>query len=205
MRHWRAAFATTVVLIAGVSAVSLGTDGWTSWTAESARRIAIQRSPVALPDAQLIDETGRPALLTDVGQPIVLMEFIYTRCPTLCQAMGAEFRALQNDLVAANLDDHVRLVSVSFDPDNDGPTELADYLARFGANAALWSAYTIKDTKTLDRLLHDLGVIVIADQKGGFVHNAAIYFVNDNKVVRVFDFSDRVAILEAVQWQLQTS
>jgi len=194
-----------LILSAGTLGLWAGTDGWTAWTAESARRLSVLNNPQVLPQFDLRDAAKQTKSFADFERPIILIDFVYTRCPTVCLAMGAEFRQLQSDLSSLGLTDQVQLLSLSFDPVHDGPAELAAYLKRFSANPNQWTAAKFESKQAMVSILNQLGVVVIPEPRLGFVHNAAIYLVHNGVVVGIYDIDDSVSLLEAVQWQLSSS
>jgi len=94
---------------------------------------------VRLPDVELTDQADRrlPAaeILTDAKIP-VLVQFIFTSCPTICPALAANFAAAGEELGAA-----ARFVSISIDPEHDTPARLAGFGQQFGAVES-WSLVT---------------------------------------------------------------
>ncbi len=202
MNPWLSAIATLFVLLTGFTALALGTDGGSVWTAESARRLAVLEQPSPLPPARLQDEKGQARSLTGFKRPVLLLDFIYTNCPSLCHTLGAEFRLLQTELAARGWQERVQLLSLTFDPAHDDGAALTDYLKRFHANPGQWSAARFVADASLESVLKQLGVVVIPEADGGFVHNAAIYMMVDGKVVSIHDLGDPTGILEAVEWQL---
>jgi protein SCO1/2 len=93
------------------------------------------RSEVAIdvPDVTLIDQDGnevkfRDLLITDTP---VFVDFIFATCTTICPVLSAGFASIQRRL--ADQPDRARLVSITIDPENDGPQELTAYLERYGA------------------------------------------------------------------------
>lgn len=203
MSRWPSIMATIIILIGGYLTLAWATNGWATWTAESARRLAILDNPKALPDAGLQDAEGRLTSFSEFDRPVLLIDFIYTKCPTVCVAMGAEFRQWQSDLITHGLTDDVQLLSLTFDPNNDGPKELEAYLSRFSANDQQWVAARFNDNDLLDEVLEGLGVVVIPEPTVGFVHNAAIYLVHNQTVFGIYDFDDRDALLKAIKRQLK--
>lgn len=178
--------------------------GGGAWTAESARRLGIAERPRDLSDAALRDVGDRSMGLASLERPIAIVDFIYTRCPTVCVDLGSTFRDLQGELVARGWEDRVELLSLTFDHAHDGPAELAGYLERFGAAPSLWNAARFEREDDLNTVLRDLGVIVIPDPDVGFVHNTAIYLVDRGRVVGIYDFDDRRGLLQAIEWRLKT-
>lgn len=173
----RSVFAVLAVCALGTASLWLGTDGLRAFTAEGARRLAVQERPRALPAAVLQDQDGRAFRLQDYQGRVVLVEFIYTRCLTVCSSLGASFQQLYRRLPAQGRADVV-LLSISFDPRHDDPARLRDYARRYGADGRRWRIARINDPVQLQALLKAFGVTVIPDTYGGFEHNAAIHVLN---------------------------
>lgn len=195
---WRSACAAVLVLAFGCAALILGTDGGSVWTAEGARREAVLANPQPLPDFPLKDSGGVPISLADSDRPLRVIDLIYTRCPTVCLAMGAQLRMLQTELAAAGLLDRVEILSITFDPSDDEQA-LADYLERFQAIGPPWRAARFENDQDLQRALDELGVVVIPEPRVGFVHNAAFYLVEQGRVVAILDIGDRAGLFEAIR------
>lgn len=183
----------------GVIALWTETDGLRAFTFESARRLAVAEAPVMVPLTRLELATDETIDLADFAAGrIVLVEFIYTRCPTLCVALGTTFARLQDALRRAGRDD-VRLLSISFDPEHDRPEALRAYGEAYGADRRLWSLARVPDAAELRRLLTVFGVVVIPDEFGGFTHNAAIHFLDRaGRLTRIFDQDDIAGVLERI-------
>lgn len=93
------------------------------------------RSPaeIDVPDVTLIDQTGQTVRLRDalLADEPVYVEFIFATCTTVCPVLSAGYASMQRKL--GDLRDQVRLVSITIDPEHDGPEELHEYLQRYGA------------------------------------------------------------------------
>jgi protein SCO1/2 len=133
----------------------------------------------------LVTHAGTPARLwaPDATQPAAfLVDFIYTRCPGVCSALGSEYlqmqRALAARTAAAPASANVRLVSISLDVAGDDVAALAGYAARFGADPARWTIAVPASAVDAEVLLRSLEVVSIPDGQGGFVHNGAIHLVD---------------------------
>ena len=116
------------------------------------------------------------------------MEFFYTSCPAICGILASQFQAALDDLVERPRDREILLLSVSFDPDRDTVTELADYAARLGDDGRIWRIARVNNPGELRGLLDAFGVVVLPDGVGGFVHNAAIYLIDaEGRLAGVYD------------------
>lgn len=194
----RAVLASLAVAVLGGLLLWQATDGGRALTAESARRLAALHARPPVPQVVLRDADGQALPLGGAGAGVALVEFIYATCPTICQSGGADFARLRDRLAAGGLAGRVRLMSVSFDPVNDGPDELATYAQAHGADGALWSV-AVADPADLPALLDAFGVVVIPGPFG-FEHNIAIHVVDpEGRLVAITDADDIAAALAAAR------
>lgn len=188
MRRGGGAAALAAVLLAGAAALWWGTDGLAAFTAEGARRLDVARSPRPLPAVALQDQAGATFAFADLAGKVVLLDFVYTRCPTICTVLGSEFERMREAIARAGLADRVALLTVSFDPAHDGPEELAEYAERFGGADRVWRFVRAPSAAETQALMHTAAVIAVPDGFGGFVHNAAIHVVDRRgRLVRILD------------------
>lgn len=186
----------TACLVVGLSCVAFAltwqlTLGFRAWTTEDARRLRVVTdtlsiSPLTVTTAQAATQT----LLAPGGSPkeVYLLHFMYTRCPSVCRALGSEFAQLQSAL-QADPAKAVRLYSISFDIAHDTPEQLARYAKANQADATYWTVAAPGDEASLARLLDEAGVVVIPDGSGGYAHNAALHVVlGSGQLVRIFDY-----------------
>lgn len=96
---------------------------------------------VDVPDVTLIDQEGRRVGFREVmlGDTPVFVEFIFATCTTICPVLSAGFASVQRKLGDGR--EQVLLVSITIDPEHDGPEELRAYLDRYGAKSG-WDFYT---------------------------------------------------------------
>lgn len=179
-----------IILALGGCGLWAATDGGQIWTAETARRVAVQESPIDLPRSIAIEDTSLgKTYLGEPQSPILLLDFVFTHCPTVCIAMGAAFRDIQHRLANHPNSSKLRFLSISFDP-SDSVDDLKRYLQRFGADTTSWFGARVIEATERAALLNLLGVVAIPSPQEGFVHNAAIYIVVDGKVTEITDFGD---------------
>jgi protein SCO1 len=87
-----------------------------------------------IPDVPVVDQDGRPhRFYSDlIKGKAVAIEFIFTRCTTICPPLGATFGKLQRSF-RSEMGKTVFLISVSVDPSNDTPERLREWGKQFGA------------------------------------------------------------------------
>ncbi|OWT58354.1 SCO family protein [Candidimonas nitroreducens] len=196
----RLAVSLLLVCLLGLGAIYAQTDGFTVVTAESARRLSVEHHPRPIPDAGLVLESGASAPLLQWLQSdgrIAIVDFIYTRCISICAALGSEFQQLQAALRSRGLGDRVRLLSISFDP-ADSADDLARYARGLHADPQLWQFAGAADARQRRALLDTFGIVVVPAPLGQFVHNAALHVVTaDGRLARVVDYDDPDQALQA--------
>lgn len=177
MSGWRGVTGVVVSLTTVAALLGGATSGFRVWTTDMARAVAVAARPVAVPRVALVDAHRAPQSITDDSRGTIV-DFVYTRCVTLCGTLGATYQQLQADIVRRGVADRVRLLTISFDPVWDTPERLQYYAIAMRPDPAIWTIATLSDTSQLEGLLRTFGIRVIPDGVGGFVHNAALHVVD---------------------------
>ncbi len=194
----RTTLASAALLLAGGVALAAATDGFQAFTTETARRVAVRRQPADLPAVALENQSGARFTLADLRGKWLLVDFIYTRCPTFCTVLGGDFAQLERQLAGPIAQGRVQLLSISFDPAHDAPAQLAAYLGRFRGRDGLAGGRPVT-ADGLQTLTAAFGITVIPDHRGGYTHNAAIHLVDpEGRLVDIFDLGDPDQIRETI-------
>jgi len=148
-------------------------------------------------DGAVIDSTGRPHTLHEaVDGRIVLLSFIYTRCPDEkgCPlAWAALYDVLYVSEEDPDLADRLKLVSLSFDPEHDTPEAMAAFADKTHAvqeQASPWAMLTTRSTTELKPILERYGQAIAPrrdPQTGavtGFTHQLRVYLIDGRKRIR---------------------
>lgn len=192
--------AGALVFAAGLAVTHALTDGFQAFTLESARRLhaLTARSPV--PDLALELADGSRSNLSTIPGQVLLVDFVYTNCPTYCAALGSVYAQLRERLENEIAAGKIRLVSISFDPSRDGPAELRAYRARYGSDSSGWDLGRPVHATDFERWLKAFGVVVIPDGMGGYMHNAAVHVVGpDRRLVAIHGLADIDAIVTSAR------
>ncbi|WP_405125175.1 SCO family protein [Ralstonia pseudosolanacearum] len=204
---WAAGVACLALGIGFFAALSGLTRGLQVWTLDDRRGLAVAECRLIAPPVALRDALGRrfvpwtPAARAD---RVYLVDFIYTRCATVCVALGAEFFQLQQRIRAGALAGRVELLSVSIDPDHDDARSLAAYGLQQHADPAAWRIGAPLTAASKAALLRSLDVVAIPDGLGGYVHNGEIHLIDARGVVLgLYDYSAFNDALAAAQQALR--
>ena len=128
----RTAFVSLLLALLAYAAAAGLTHDFQVWTAEGARRLEVVLQPVAVPpvvaEGPNISTQPLVALVSAPGT-ITLVDFIYTRCQTVCLTLGSSFQQMQASLLndrSTGQGTGVRLLSISFDSAHDTPAALSN-------------------------------------------------------------------------------
>lgn len=196
---WRGTLvATALVSALALFAFAHATRGFRVVTSDGARQFDLARAPVALPDIELADPSGRRFSLRGIGnaQRQTLVTFVYTHCLTVCRSSASGQAYLQAQLIARGLAGRYQLLAISFDPGRDTPEVLSAYGRKQGADPAVWRMATVADAADLPALLKAFGVVVLPDGRGDYVHNAAHFLIDaQGRLARAYDIDRPDAVL----------
>ncbi len=173
--------------------LSLITSGLSNITLESERKsqLFLNKPIITL---QLIDADGQRISLADFAKQqnkILVTEFIYTGCKTLCLTLGDYFQQAQRHIKAQSLKDKIHLLSISFDVAADNPQRLNRYQSRMKMDKQTWSIATMASDHDLAMAKRQLGLVVLADKSKEFVHNSAFLVLsNQGKLLGIYDDDD---------------
>jgi len=194
---------TAFVVVAGLTTIAIATDGFRTVTTEGARRLSVLDAPRALPDVTMTDHRGRTFHWQDFAGHPLLVEFIFTTCPDICQKMSADLATAVRSTERGN-DRAIRFVSLTFDPENDTVAQLNRVASSFGADGERWRFARISEPDELAATLEAFGIVAIASPDRGFEHNAAIHGLNPKgQLAKIGDISDADGMVRWARLQIE--
>lgn len=136
-------------------------------------------------DFALVDQLGRTITLADVKDRIIVADFFFTTCATICPKMTTQMERVQE---AYKADDRVVILSHSVTPEMDSIPVLADYAALHRADPARWHFLT-GDRKQIYALARRSYFACLDEGDGGpqdFVHTENFVLVDAQRRIRGF-------------------
>lgn len=190
----RTTLASCLLLALALAATLWMTMGLRAFTAEQGRRLYVAAHQPVVPQSRLVDAAGNDHAMRDWirsdGRDWIVT-FFYTRCQSLCSVLGSRYQRIQAGLRQRGLADQVALLSISFDPKHDDVPALAAYARRMDTDPDIWRVARVGDPADLPDLLRFFGVVVIPNELGGFLHNAALLWVEKNaRLTRIVDLAN---------------
>jgi protein SCO1/2 len=98
--------------------------------------------PRPTPDFTLLDAEGRAVGLADLHGKVVVLHFVYARCPDVCPLHAERIADIQQTLNRMPVRDQVRFVTITTDPERDTPEVLRAYGPAHGLDPANWTFLT---------------------------------------------------------------
>ena len=143
-------------------------------------------TPYPAADFTLTDQDGQPLSLASLRGKIVVLDFIFTRCPGPCPLLSLKFSQLQQKL-GERLGKDVVLLSISIDPRHDTPEVLKEYAQRYSANLTGWK-FLVGNTRETIMTASAFGADYEANQDGIVDHRLVTCIINREGIV-VKEFS----------------
>src|SRR6266478_5020745 len=139
-----------------------------------------------LTDAKLVDQNGNTVALTSLKGKPMLVDFIYTSCPGPCLMETAKLANVALRL-GNDLGSKVTIVSISVDPEHDGPKQLLDYSRQQGADAKGWYFLT-GSPRDVDRALAGFKISREIGPDGSVGHVVDMMLIGpDGRVVQEYN------------------
>jgi len=139
-----------------------------------------------LTDTKLVDQNGKQVSLASLkGKPMVV-DFIYTSCPGPCMMETAKLANVALRL-GSDLGSKVTIVSISVDPEHDGPKQLLDYSRQQGADEKGWYFLT-GSPRDVDRALAGFKISREIGPDGSVGHLVDMMLIGpDGRVVQEYN------------------
>ncbi len=140
-----------------------------------------------VPDFAMTTQEGKEIKLSELRGQVIVLTFIYTRCPLpeFCPLLDKKFRELAEiEGRSADRAKAVRLLSISFDPEHDTPTILAQHAKIQGAKPPLWT-FAVASHDELSKVATCLG-LMYGPTPNEIMHNRVVAVIAaDGKLARL--------------------
>ena len=122
----------------------------------------------------------------DVQNRLRIVDFFFTRCPTICPIMSSQMARLQAQLIERGMQNDILLLSHSVDPEHDTPLMLQEYGQKLGRNPAVWELLTGEKEAIYDlaRNGYFLTAIESDTAAGGIFHSDTFALIDGQDQIR---------------------
>ena len=134
-------------------------------------------------DFNLINQNGNVITSKDYENKIYVVDFFFTRCPSICPIMTDNMKLVQDEYID---DNNIMLLSLSVTPDIDNVEVLKNYAIEKGVNDLKWNI-TTGSKKHIYELARK-SYFAVVDQGDGvlqdFIHTPNFVLVDTKKQIR---------------------
>ena len=149
-----------------------------------------------VPDFSFTDQSGKRISLKQYRGKVLLLTFIYTRCPfpDFCPRVSSNFAEIYKQLGTNPALANTRLLSITFDPEHDTPKVLRDYAfsVAHAHSPALFTRWQFAAPAAADLpRLADFFALTIKPEGGLITHSLSTAVIGpDGKIVNWYHGSD---------------
>ncbi len=131
----------------------------------------------------LVNQLGKEVSLDDVRGKILVIDFFFTRCPSICPGLAKSMKRLQDSFVKN--DSIVQFLSISIDPEHDSVPNLRKFADKYNINHDTWWLLTGDKKEIYDFALHELKANVAdTNVDTAFIHTENFFLLDTNRIVR---------------------
>jgi protein SCO1/2 len=149
-------------------------------------------------DFQLTNQNGIVVTQEDYKNKIYVVDFFFTRCPSICPIMTDNLVKVQNHFIDNN---NIMLLSLSVTPNIDSVSVLKKYAQQKGVVDHKWNI-TTGDKKHIYHLARKSYFAVVEQGDGGlqdFIHTPNFILVDTKKQIRgVYDGTDNKDVVRLI-------
>ena len=118
---------------------------------------------------------------------ITVISFIYTHCPDVCPVITANMKNIQSQLEDTT---GVQFVEVSFDPERDTPSVLANYKSNYKLNEQF--TLLTGTQANVDSLLGKMNILAEKSRIDSVQQDSNQYFMKHSNTIYVMDKQGRI-------------
>jgi protein SCO1 len=143
-----------------------------------------------VPDFSLTNQLGRQVSWKDLEGKVVVADFIFTTCPSICPAMTRNMKILQdaireNEKVGNREANFVHFISFTVDPERDSVGALKKFADRYQINPHNWWLLTGSKKEIYDLAYHGMRLgITEANIDTSFIHPQQFVLIDKERVIR---------------------
>ena len=129
------------------------------------------------------NQFGKQVSFADLKGKIIVLDFFFTRCPSVCPRLARAMKRLQNSFVKN--DSIVQFVSISVDPVHDSVPELRQWAKKFDVDPDSWWVLTGNRDSIYHFAINEMKAnIADVTVDTSFVHTENFFLLDKERIVR---------------------
>lgn len=136
-----------------------------------------------VPEFSFIDQDGNTISNKDYEGKVYVLEFFFTKCPSICPKMNENMAKIQNNFPDEK---NFGIASFSITPETDTPEVLKEYAEQYGVTNPNWHLMTGDHDKIYKLANEGFYLYVAKDDsvEGGFEHSGNFALIDKNGFIR---------------------
>ncbi|MEO8110554.1 MAG: SCO family protein [Ginsengibacter sp.] len=132
---------------------------------------------------QFTNQFGKKVSFDDLKGKIIVLDFFFTRCPTICPKLARAMKKLQSSFT--NNDSIVEFVSITVDPLHDSVSQLRKWAEKFDVNPDSWWLLTGNRDSIYSMAIKEIKAnIADINVDTAFVHTENFFLLDKERIVR---------------------
>ena len=129
------------------------------------------------------NQFGKKVSFSDLKGKIIVLDFFFTRCPTICPKLAKAMKRLQNSFI--NTDSIVQFISVTVDPLHDSVTQLRKWAEKYDVNPDNWLLLTGNRDSIYHFAINEIKAnIADVNVDTAFIHTEDFFLLDKERIVR---------------------
>jgi protein SCO1/2 len=154
-----------------------------------------------IPDFKFIDQNGDTVTQDIMNGKVVVVDFFFTTCKTICIDMTRNLKIVQDKFETENHRD-VLILSHTVDPETDSVKQLFNYMIEKDINSKMWKLLTGDKKEIYNQARY--GYFVTAMQGDGgpndFIHTEKLVLIDKERRIRgYYDGTDAASVNKMIE------
>lgn len=144
-----------------------------------------------MPDYSFTNQLGNEVSWKDMEGKVVVVNFFFTHCPTICPSLTMNMRRLQESIknsmkVGDKEPNFLQFISFSIDPERDSVEALKKWADRFQVNPSNWWLLTGDKKKIYDMSLEHMKIGIQDGENvdSNFIHTDRFVLIDKERNIR---------------------
>ena len=132
---------------------------------------------------EFTNQLGKKVSLNDLKGKILVIDFFFTRCPSICPGLAKSMKRLQDSF--KKNDSIVQFISISIDPEHDSVPQLRKFADRYNVNHDSWWFVTGDKKEIYDFALNEMKAgLADTEVDSAFIHTENFFLLDSGRIVR---------------------
>lgn len=132
---------------------------------------------------EFTNQLGKKVSLDDLHGKIIVMDFFFTSCPSICPGLARNMKKLQESF--KENPDIVQFISVSVDPERDSVPRLRAFADRLNINHDSWWFVTGNKKEIYDFGIKEIRANIFDPKVDtAFIHTENFFLIDSNRTLR---------------------